>query len=372
MKIAIQAADLDASRIDGTRVYIHNLLKHFGALDSSSEFFIYHRKFFNPELIPPNFSNYRVIKKDFPFLWTQICFARQLQKDAPDVLWMPMHNIPLFRGKGIKTVVTIHDLAYKYFPRHFPLGTLLKINLLSHWAIRKSDRIIAVSESTKRDILKFYPNIPEKKIRVIHHGFDGEVFERERDMQRERELKEKLGIRGEYILYSGALQPRKNIPRLVEAFELLKRETASKLQLVLLGEKAWLWKNLTRRVERSAYKEDIILPGKAAFEEIGHIVRGATLYVFPSLYEGFGIPILEAMAAGVPVIAADNSSLREVGGEAAVYFQARDERELLHRMREILSSETLREELVSKGKKQAGKFSWEKCARETLEYLSEL
>ncbi len=371
MKIAIQAADLDASRIDGTRVYIHNLLKYFGALDPSSEFFIYHKKEFNSELAPPNFPNYHIRKKDFPFLWTQICFSRQLQKDMPDVLWMPMHNIPLLRRKGLKTVVTIHDLAYKYFPDHFPPGDLIKINFLSRWAIQKSDRIIAVSESTKKDILKFYPRVKEEKIRVIHHGFDREIFEKERDLAREKEVQDELGIRGEYILYSGALQPRKNLERLVRAFEILKSEQKSGFQLVLLGEKAWLWKSLMERVRQSACQEDIILPGTVAFEKIGHVARGAKLYVFPSLYEGFGIPILEAMAAGVPVIAADNSSLREVGGDAAVYFQAEDERELARKMREVISSEVLRNELVFKGKEQAKKFSWEKCAKETLSYLSE-
>ena len=155
MKIAIQAADLDAPRIDGTRVYILNLLKYFGKLDSSSQFLIYHKNKFNPELAPPSFSNYKITAKSLPCLWTQIRFAGMIWKDKPDVLWMPMHNMPIIRRKGMKTVVTIHDLAFKYFPETFTKKDLFKINLLTKLAVTYADKIITISESSKKDILKF-------------------------------------------------------------------------------------------------------------------------------------------------------------------------------------------------------------------------
>lgn len=369
MKIAIQAADLDSARIDGTRVYILNLLKYFGRLDTSSEFLIYHKGDFNPELVPPNFPNYTIKKINFPFFWTQIRFAWEIWKDRPDVLWMPMHNVPFFRRRDLKVVITSHDLAYKYFPEHFPKKDLCELNFLGSLAKRQANKIIAVSESTKKDIFKFYPEIPEGKIKVIYHGFDSALFLQERDVAKEKALKNKLGIEGNYILYSGAIQPRKNLELLIKAFEIFKQKTGSPIKLVLAGGKAWLWEKTIKKAENSLYKTDIIMPGKLKFDDLGHLMRGASVYVHPSLYEGFGITMLEALAAKVPVISAKNSSLAEVGGSAVVYFNEHDPGDLAEKIENVLTDEKLRESLVEKGLGQIKNFSWEKCARETLGYL---
>ena len=176
MRIAIQAADLDSHRIDGTRVYILNLLKYFGKLDETSQFLIYHKKDFNPELRPPEFSNYKIIHKNSFYIWTQTRFAWEIWKDKPDVMWMPMQALPIIRRKNLKTVITVHDLAFKIFPDQFTKNDLRRLNFYADYAIKNSSKIIAVSESTKRDILKFYPNISEDKIKVIYHGFDSEIY----------------------------------------------------------------------------------------------------------------------------------------------------------------------------------------------------
>jgi glycosyltransferase involved in cell wall biosynthesis len=369
VKIAIQAADLDSVRIDGTRVYILNLLKYFGKLDSSDKFLIYHKNDFNPELIPPNFPNYIVKKIKFPFLWTQIRFAWEIWKDQPDVLWMPMHNIPLLRRRDMKVAVTIHDLAYKYFPEYFPKKDLLELNFLGGLAKRQADKIIAVSKSTKKDILKFYPDIPEGKIRVIYHGFDSALFSQEKNIVKEEEIKKRLKISTEYILYSGAIQPRKNLEILIEAFEIFKQKTNSPVKLVLAGGRAWLWENIEKRAKISSFKADIIMPGKLKFGDLGDLMKGAGVYVFPSLYEGFGITLLEALAAGVPVIAANNSSLPEVGGNATAYFDAANSKELAKKIEQVLVDVDLRNQMIKRGLEQIKNFSWEKCARETLDYL---
>lgn len=372
MKIAIQAADLDTDRIDGTRVYILNVLKYLGKFDPASQFLIYHKKDFNPELYPPDFPNYEIIKKNSSFLWTQTRFASELLKDGPDVLWMPMHNIPLLRKKKMKTVVTIHDLAFKYFPECFPKKDLFKINLLTRLAVTLSDKIITISESSKKDILKFYPGTPENKIKVIYHGFDAELFSKERDLSEEEKVKRKYGISSNYILYTGGIQPRKNLEVLIEAFNILKKKESaslSPLQLVLAGEKAWLAESFSKKTEGSPYKKDMILTGKVSFDELGHLYRGAEIYVYPSLYDGFGITPLEAMASRVPVICANNSSLPEVAGDAALYFKENDPKELADKIERVAGDESLKNDLVMKGLSQIKKFSWEKCAKETLEYL---
>lgn len=369
MKIAIQAADLDSARIDGTRVYILNLLKYFGKLDSSSEFLIYHRGNFNPELVPPNFPNYKIKKLAFPFLWTQIRFAWEIWKDQPDILWMPMHNIPFFRRKKLKIIVTSHDLAYKYFPKYFPKRDLLKLNFLGGVANRGADKIIAVSESTKKDILKFYSEIGKQKIRVIYHGFDSDLFSAERDIAKENELKSELGIKNNYILYTGAIQPRKNLENLIEAFEIYKEKSNSSIELILAGGNAWLWENTLKKAKNSHFKTDIKITGRLKFGPLGHLMRGASVYVYPSFYEGFGITILEAMAAKIPVITTKNSSLPEVGGEAAAYFEANDPFDLAQKMEKVLTNIDFRAQMIEKGSAQIKKFSWEKCARETLDFL---
>jgi len=368
IKIAIQSADLDHNRIDGTRVYILNLLKNFGGLDQSSEFLIYHKDNFNPELRPPDFLNYKIRKIPFPFSWTQLRFAAEIWKDKPDVLWMPMQTLPYLRRKKLKTAITIHDLAFKYFPENFTQKDLRRLNFFSGYAIRNSDKIIAVSESTKKDILKFYPEVKPEKIKVIYHGFDWELFSAERNFKDENRLKSRLGIKNKYILYVGAIQPRKNLVMLINAFELVKK-AYPEVQLVLAGEKAWQWENTIKKAKNSLFVADIILSGKLKFDDLGHLMRGASMFVLPSLYEGFGIPVLEAMASRIPVIAANNSSLREVGGSAALYFDANNSGALAELIAKLLSNPELSGQLVKRGLEQIKKFSWEKCARETLSYL---
>lgn len=370
MHIAIQAADLDAKRIDGTRVYILHMLRHFGSLASSDTFSLYHRTKFNPALTPPHFQNYKIKVMDFPFLWTQTRFAWELFFHMPDVLWMPMHNMPFIRRSNMKTVVTVHDLAYKYFPEYFPKRDLFELNLLGDFAIRNADRLIAVSESTKKDILQWYPMVKEENITVVHHGFDAELFSVKRNEIEENRVKKLLGIDGGYLLYTGAIQPRKNLEVLIHAFGILKQQHGREnLKLVLAGGDAWLSDQVHSKAMQSPFEKDIFMPGQIAFGDLGHLMRGACAYTFPSLYEGFGIPVIEALASGVPTIVADNSSLREVGGDAVEYFDAHDANELAEKINLVLSDESLRQNMIARGMEHIKKFSWGKCARETLEVL---
>ena len=142
MKIAIQASDLDHSRIDGTRVYLFNLLKNFGKIDNANVFSIWHKTKFNPSLVPSIFPNYEIHQTSFPVAWTQTRFALEIWREKPDLLWMPMQAIPIFKRKGLKTIVTIHDLAFKYFPEHFPKSDLIKLNIFSKLAIEKVTKLL--------------------------------------------------------------------------------------------------------------------------------------------------------------------------------------------------------------------------------------
>ncbi|EKE20905.1 MAG: glycosyl transferase group 1 [uncultured bacterium] len=172
-----------------------------------------------------------------------------------------------------------------------------------------------------------------------------------------------------YLLYVGAIQPRKNLITLVKAFEIFKKENENSIKLVIAGGKAWSWEETIEAVENSSMRDSIILTGRIPFEELSILQQNAAIFVFPSLYEGFGIPILEAFAADTPVISARNSSLEEVGGEAMEYFESLDAKELSQKIIKVTSSFSLQAEMIAKGREQLNKFSWRKCAKETLEFI---
>jgi glycosyltransferase involved in cell wall biosynthesis len=368
MRIAINAADLDHSRIDGTRIYIQNLLKNFGLQDKEDRFLIYHKNNFNPQLEFPVFGNYKIIQKPFPFWWTQTRFAWEIFRTKPDILFMPMHSIPFLRSKKTKTVVTIHDLAFKFFPDHFPKKDLRRLNFFTDFAVNNADKLIAISNSTKNDLLKIYPNIKENKIKTIYHGYDKEVFNEEISLEKKRAVRLKYGISfPRYIIYVGAIQPRKNIDTLIDAFEAVREDSSYKdLGLVIAGGLGWLHDDIIKRIERT---ENVIVTGRFETEELPALLANAHASVCPSLYEGFGIPIIESMACGTPVICADNSSLHEVAGEASLLFDSTLSQKLTERLLELFENEKLQNSLRKKGLERAEDFSWEKCARETLEWL---
>lgn len=367
MNIAIQAADLDAERIDGTRVYLLRLLERFGMILPEQRWHLYHRTRFNPDLAPPAFPNYTVHTVPFPFFWTQTRFSAELFRLKPERVFLPVQALPLFLPRQTESIVTIHDLAFKIFPEHFPSRDLRRLNWFTDFAVSRATRLIAVSEATKRDILKFYPKTREEKVRVIHHGFDAPPSVSERETE---ETLKKFGlISGEYMLYVGALQPRKNLTRLMEAFATLARKYPS-ARLVLAGEAAWMSEEIFRARERNLFRDRIILTGRVSFADRAVLYKGARLFVFPSLYEGFGLPVLEAFAAGVPVICADNSSLPEVASDGACFFDAGNTESLADAILDLWEeNESNRQALIEKGRGRLKKFSWDMCARETAEWI---
>jgi len=368
MRIAINAADLDHPRIDGTRIYIQNLLKNFGLEDTRDRFLIYHRKKFNSQLEFPEFENYEIIKKPFPFWWTQTRFAWEVFREKPDILWMPMHSLPFFRPKKTRTIVTIHDLAFKFFPDHFPKKDLRRLNFFTDYAVRHSDKLIAISNSTKRDILKIYPKIKEEKIKVIYHGYDKSLFKSDIPEQEIRKTNSKFKIQNsKFILYVGTIQPRKNIGKLIEAFQILRREKKfENLGLVIAGSPGWLSENVIEKIQKTP---GVITTGKFETNDLPALIAGAQVFVLPSLYEGFGLPVLEAMACGTPVAAADNSSLREIAQDAGMLFEPSSSEKIAKALQQILENENLQDNLRKKGLERAKYFSWDKCAKETLDWI---
>ncbi len=371
MNIVIQAADLDATRVDGTRVYLRELLMRFGMLDTEDRFIVCHKGAFNPELAPVQLPNYEFVALPGSHAWMQTVFAKKLFDIHPDKVFIPLQAVPVATPSGMEMIATVHDLAFRYFPKTFPLASRAKLNLLLGMMVRKADKIIAVSESTKLDLIKFFPDIESSRVRVIHHGVNTEFFEQPLGEAERHALLSRYALApGSYILYVGAIQPRKNIIRLVTAFERA-HEKYPEMKLVIVGEKAWLSKQIVDRIDRSKYAKDIIRTGQVPFSELPFWYQNARFFAFPSLYEGFGLPLLEAFAAGTPVLSGSISSLPEVGGDAALYCDPHVDADIASKIELLWNDEKLRDLLRARGKERVKLFSWDRCAKETLAFIRE-
>jgi glycosyltransferase involved in cell wall biosynthesis len=370
MRIVIQARDLDHRRIDGTRVYLKQLLARFGALAPEDRFEICHRDDFNPELLPGDFTNYTEKRLAGRLAWMQTSFAWAMFRKPPEKVFLPLQAAPLFFPQQTEITATIHDLAFRFYPETFPLWDRMKLRVFLRIVLWRATKIITVSHATKRDLLHFYPHLLAKKqIEVIHHGFDESLLRDPVVPQDASRVLEKYHlVPKQYFLYVGALQPRKNIERVVAAFEQVK-EIHKDAKFVLAGEAAWLSEGILKRIAASPVRADIVHTGGIDFQSLRVLYQNARVFVFPSLYEGFGLPVLEAFACDVPVLVSENSSLREVAGEAAWYCDAFSVDDIAEQMTLLWQDDALRERLITRGGEQLKRFSWDKTAKETLEFI---
>lgn len=360
MTIGIHAHAAFKKERTGVEVYVFRLIRYFAMLEEAKKHrFLLYAPFADSAVrnelpLPENFE-IRILRS--PILWTQVRLALEMALAKPDVLFIPAHVLPLIHPKN--SVVTIHDLAYEYFPEMYPLFHQRYLRWTTKYAISKAKKIIVPSESTKKDLVNLY-HASGEKIRVIHMG-----FEPQKPKAGERPLPEK------YILYIGRLERKKNIEGLIKAFELAKSKYSIPHKLVLLGGRGCLFKKIKEAIEVSPAKQDIISTGYLADEKRNLFLKFADLFVFPSFYEGFGFPILEAQAAGVPVIASNASCLPEIAGNGALFFAPEDAEELVGLIYKVLSQQNIREALIANGLENIKRFSWKKCAEETLRTLIE-
>jgi len=296
----------------------------------------------------------------FPRLWTHARLSAEMLTRPPEALFVPAHVVPLIHPRA---VVTVHDLGYLYFPQAHPSSARLYLDLSTRWSVRAAARVIADSQATKDDLARHYGTPPEK-ITVAYPGRD-ETLRRADDPAAIEAVKRRYEIPGDYALYLGTLQPRKNITRLIQAFSNLKSQI-SNLQLLVAGGKGWLYDDIYTEVKRLGLEGQVLFPGRVAEEDKAALLSGATALVFPSLYEGFGLPVVEAMQCGAPVICSNTSSLPEVAGDAALLVDPTNVDELAQAMRRLFDDANLRQTLVERGYAQAQKFSWAACAANVL------
>ena len=265
---------------------------------------------------------------------------------------------PFVKGKS---TVIVYDMTYKAHPETMNAVTKKWLDNVLEKSCARAEKIITISQFSKNEIIK-YLGIEEDRIEVMPMGVDTDIFNDKKDDKKIEEVKKKFGIEGEYFLYMGTLEPRKNIERLIEAYALLKKEKSAAAKLVLAGKKGWLYDKIFEKVKKYEIEDDVIFTGYVSDEDAVDMMRGAFAFVFVSIYEGFGIPPLEAMAYGTPVIVSKEASLPEVVGNAAILADAYDCGDIKNAMLEMCENNEKREELIMLGKKRAKELSWKNSA----------
>lgn len=363
LTIGIDGNEANVDNKVGVSVYTQNLINYFQKISKKTlKFDIYLRN--NPIKTMPSenkYFNYKIVQG--LFLWSQLFLPLKLIfSNKNDIFFSPAHYVPRF--SKIPTVVTIHDLSFHYYPDDFLKHDLYKLINWTNYSVKKSKKIIAVSESTKNDIIKFY-GVSENKITVIYNGFEKKISKYKRDKKLINKLKKQP-----YILYVGTLQPRKNIPTLLDSFSEFIKEN-SNFKLVIAGKKGWLYEDIFNKVKNLKLEKKVLITNFVSDSTLQALYKNAFCLVLPSFYEGFGIPILEAMNEGCPVISSDKSSLPEIGGNAALYFDPKDSDQLVLQINNLKNHIDLRNTLIANGKKRIKLFSWKKCAEETLKLIKD-
>ena len=260
-----------------------------------------------------------------------------------------------------KKVVTIHDMVYKAFPETMNSKTRILLNLAMNKSMKRADAVVTDSEFSRSEIIKYFPQYRDK-VEVVPCGVDCDMFKPIQDRSIIEKVKANHNIKGKYFLYLGTLEPRKNLTRLVKAYEILSRRKEDCPLLVLAGGKGWLYDEIFEEVNKSGLGDKVIFTQYIPGEEICPLMNGAEAFVFPSLYEGFGMPPLEAMACGTPVIVSGSASLPEVVGDCGLIVDAYSEESIADAMGKIADNEELRKQLSEKGIIRAREFSWKKSA----------
>jgi glycosyltransferase involved in cell wall biosynthesis len=366
--IGLDASRAARARHTGTESYSLELIKALARLANPQRCL----RLYTPH--PPQHTDWpdspyvetRVIP--WPRLWTHFRLALELAQHPPDVLFVPAHVLPLYCP--VPAVVTVHDLGYAHYPEaHRPFD-----RWYLDWTTRRHTRvarhIIADAQATKDDLIRLYGANPDH-ITVVYLGRD-ERLTPVTDLGLIAQTKARYGIQGDYLLYIGTLHPRKNLARLVEAFHLARQSlppSAQAVKLVIAGQQGWLYDEIFARVEALGLQGQVLFPGYIAGEAKPPLLSGALACVFPSLYEGFGLPVLEAMACATPVLTSNVSSLPEVAGEAALLVDPQRAEEIAGGLVQLMVNADLRQQLVERGLRQVERFSWEKAAGEVLEIL---
>jgi glycosyltransferase involved in cell wall biosynthesis len=367
VRIAIDARKLHDF---GIGTYIRNLLIQLGRIDTETDYLLLCRSRDSTiaSEIGPNFRC--VTERSTPYsVGEQIHIPMTLRREHADLFHEPHYVLPPLIH--CRSVVTIHDCIHLMFPQYLPNRLAYAYARGAIWAAaRRSDRILTVSETSKSDILRRF-NVPADKITVIYNAIDDRlrIPPTEEEVAR---VRERYQLDDQFVLYVGNIKPHKNLERLIDAFDRLRRSGLDHLKLLILGDEITKYQGLRRAVHQHKLHKHVRFLGFVPIETLAVLYRLASLFVFPSLYEGFGLPPLEAMACGTPVVTSNASSMPEVVGEAAFLVDPYDADSIADGMRQVLTNAGLRATLVERGFERAKMYSWERSVRRIREIYSEV
>ncbi|MFH0852487.1 MAG: glycosyltransferase family 1 protein [bacterium] len=376
MTIGINAAAAIKQPRTGVEEYVYQLIKHLTMLPEAGEhrFLLYLPAVARrAEAGLPRFDfelpeNFQVKKLKWPLpMWTQLRLASEMVFNKPDALFIPVHVLPLVHPKN--SVVTIHGLEYEYFPEMYPWRHRQYLRWSTKYAVKHARKIIAVSQSTKNDLMKLY-EADESKITVVHHGVSFCKSDKSQSPQPGSRVKPGMtDVDRPYLLYIGRIELKKNVLGILEAYNTLKEKYKIPHELVLVGSPGFGYDKIRSQV--SSFKFQVHELGYVSEDEKQKLLSGADVFLFPSLYEGFGMPILEAQAAGIPVVTSNISSMPEVVNNSALLVSPKNSEEIAETIYKLIDDKQARDKLIELGYENLKRFSWKKCAKETLQFLTE-
>src|SRR3990167_6803772 len=397
MLIGIDASRANSVHRTGTEWYSFFLIKHLArVIGPEHKVFLYTREPMREDLAKdlPKYFFPRYLAWPPKFLWTQLRLSLEMLFQKPQVLFVPAHTMPLIHPRH--TVVTLHDIGFermeqlydfhpianekvlskillKWLVKIFTFGRFSNNELDYHkwatrFALKRAEHILTVSDFSRREIIDCY-HFPPEKITRIYNSFDQSLFQPIRDQNLIKRVLDQYHLQQPYVLFVGRLEQKKNLPKLIEAWAIFKQRSGLPHKLVLAGMPGFQYELIQAKIQSLRVQNSVQETGYVAQEDLPVILSAADAYVFPSLYEGFGIPALEAFACGTPLLASRIASLPEIAGKGAYYFNPLDAGDMARALEKVLCSKELQAQLREAGKAELARFSWKETARQTWDVL---
>ncbi len=369
MLIGIDASRANREQKSGVEWYAYNLISHLAKVDFENQYFLYTDKQLTLDLLPrqPNFKE-KILTWPLNRFWTLGRLSLEMLFKKPDLLFIPSHTFPVKGGRS--NVITWHDVGYERYPEAYNRWDLISLRQGIKRALKMADQIIAISQFTKEELMRIY-NIPESKIAVVYLGCHHDRFQPAVPQSIKAALKH-YRLDRPYFIYLGRLTAKKNITGLIRAYNLFRQNFAKPHYLLLVGAKGPEDKEIDEVISRLTYGREIRQLGWVPQETLPVLISGAVALVSASIYEGFGLPVIETMACGVPVIVSTSGSFPEIVQSAGLLRDAHDVKGFAQGMQQLSEDQSLRQNLINQGLKRAKDFSWDKCAVETLRVFKNL